>query len=116
MNSALITAWLSAHQRHCQQERHAKRPLKLQRGKPETFLAPFAISKRPRIMMGECIGHRRLKSRSASKNSWKRVSRRLGSLVLGSILTAWAFAGRVIIVTHILRPGDWREVLWTLKR
>ena len=66
-----LHASLRAHQR--QQERHAKLPLKLQSAKRETCPALYAISKRPRIMMGECIGHRRPKSHSLSRNSWKRV-------------------------------------------
>ena len=54
--------------------------LDAQRTKPETFPAPYVSLKRPRIMMDECIGRRRLKSHSPSRNSWERVSRRLGSL------------------------------------
>ena len=64
-------------------------PLKLQSAKRETFPALSAISKRPRITMGECTGRRRAKSHSASRNLWKGIWRRLGS---GSILTAWTFA------------------------
>jgi hypothetical protein len=44
--------------------------------------AQSAISKRLRIMMAGCTGHKRPKSHSMSRNSWRRVLRRLGSLVI----------------------------------
>jgi hypothetical protein len=50
--------------------------------KRETCPARYASSRRPRTMMGECIDRRRQKNHSLSRNSWKRVSPRLGSFVL----------------------------------
>jgi hypothetical protein len=68
---------LEAHQyQHCQHERRAKLPLKPQSAKQETCPAQYASSRRPRITMGECTGHRRPKSHSLSKNSWKGILRR----------------------------------------
>ena len=61
------------------QERRVKPPLKLQSAKRETCPALSAISKRPRITMGGCIGHKRPRSHSASRNLWKSIWRRLGS-------------------------------------
>jgi hypothetical protein len=73
---------LEAHQyQHCQHERRAKLPLKPQSAKQETCPAQYASSRRPRITMGECTGHRRPKSHSLSKNSWKGIVRRWGSFV-----------------------------------
>ena len=73
-----------AEQRPQQQERPANPPrkLKLRSAKRETSLAPFAISKRPRIMMAECTGHKRPKSHSLSRNLWKGILRRLSSFVV----------------------------------
>jgi hypothetical protein len=79
MNSDFITAWSRAHQ---QQERNVKRGHKRQSAKRKTYPARYANSKRPRIMMGECTGHKSPKSHSTSRNSWKGILRRLGSLVL----------------------------------
>jgi hypothetical protein len=53
----------------------------LQSAERVTYPARYASSKRPRIMMGECIGHRRTKSLSRSRNLWKGILRRLGSFV-----------------------------------
>ena len=60
--------------RHHPQERRAKPPpkLKLQSAKPETCPALSAISKRARITMGDCTGHKRPKSHSQSRNLWRR--------------------------------------------
>jgi hypothetical protein len=58
---------------HQREERRVKLPLKPQRAKPETFPAQYANSKRNPIMMGECTGHKRTKSRSRSRNLWKKV-------------------------------------------
>ena len=51
-----------------QQERHVSQPLKRRSVKRETCPAQSASSKRPRIMMDECIGHKRPKSHSQSRN------------------------------------------------
>jgi hypothetical protein len=48
--------------------RAPRTPLKLQSGKSETFPALSAISKRRRITMAGCIGHKRPRSHSASRN------------------------------------------------
>ena len=64
---------------HYQHERRVKPPLKLQSAKRETCPAQSAISKRPRIMMAGCIGHKRQRSHSGSRSLWKGIWRRLGS-------------------------------------
>ena len=46
---------------------------KLQSAKPETFPARSAISKRPRITMGECTGHKRPRSHSPSRSLWRGI-------------------------------------------
>ena len=56
--------------------RHHKPPS----AKPETFPAKFAISKRPRITMGGCTGHKRPKSHSQSRSLWRSIWRRLSNL------------------------------------
>ena len=67
-----------ASYRHHHQERRAKPPLKLQSAKRETCPAQYASSKRPRIMMGGCTGHKRAKSHSRLRNLWKRVLTKVG--------------------------------------
>ena len=54
-------------------ERRVKPPLKLQSASQETCPARYAISKRPRIMMAGCIGHKRQRSHSPSRNLWKSI-------------------------------------------
>ena len=54
-----------------------------QSAKPETFPALSAISKRSRITMGECTGHKRPKSHSLSRSLWKSIWRRLVSFTDG---------------------------------
>jgi hypothetical protein len=63
---------------HPRPERRANPPRKLQSAKRVTFPAQFAISRLPHIMMGGCIGHRRARSHSASRNLWKGIWRRWG--------------------------------------
>jgi hypothetical protein len=62
-----------AQHHHQRLERSAKLPLKLQSAKQETCPVRSAISKRPRIMTGECTARKRAKSHSVSKNLWKRA-------------------------------------------
>jgi hypothetical protein len=88
MNSASTTPLLRTHQPHQQQERHVRQRHKLQSAKGKTLPARSAISKPPHPTMGECIGRRRTRRHSASRNLWKRVSRRLGSFVLRRRLKA----------------------------
>ena len=52
--------------------------LKLQSAKRETFPALSAISKRPRITMGECTGHRRPKSHSAVEELMEKHLAKVG--------------------------------------
>ena len=92
--------------KHKQQERHARQPPKPQSVKREAACpALFAISKRARIMMGECIGRERPKSRSRSKNSWQRVCEGVSSWTadahplkaIGLVATIIAFGSAMLV-------------------
>jgi hypothetical protein len=96
-NSVSVTAWLRAHQQH---ERHVNRPLKLQSAKCETCPAQYASSKRPLIMMGGCIAHRRLRSRLALKSLWRSIWPRLGNF---RAIPRWRAAALVTWITLKLK-------------